>query len=475
MTTVSSTSSASAGRSAALAGIGFMLVATFLFALSSAVGKWLVATYPVGQFLLIRSGVTLLLLSSFIWRAGKAAFVNMPRPGLQLLRIVVSTAEIAMFFWAVTYMPLADATTFYLAGPIFVTALSVLLLGERVGWRRWTAVLIGFAGVVIALRPSAASFTLPALIALAGSIFYALLMIVTRTLRESDYTVLITTQFLGVLAFGLVTAPFGWVAPGGYDLLLMAGLGISSMLALFCVVRSLKLATASVVVPYQYTLIVWSVLFGFALFGELPDAYTLVGAAIIVAAGLYIFWREQLQAREAATSRWSCRDGAGAIARPRLAGIGLMLLGVFLFSFNDAVGKWLVATYSVGQLLLIRSATTLILLAPFIWRAGRAAFIVRAAARPAGPAHRAVDARSRDVLLGGRLSAARRRDHVLSGRPDLRDGDLGAVARGAGRLAALDRGAGRLPRRRHRAAALRRHVDAAGADRARREPLPSRC
>ena len=301
MTTVSSTSSASAGRSAALAGIGFMLVATFLFALSSAVGKWLVATYPVGEFLLIRSGVTLLLLSPFIWRAGKVAFVNMPRPELQLLRIVVSTAEIAMFFWAVTYMPLADTTTFYLAGPIFVTALSVLLLGERVGWRRWTAVLIGFAGVVIALRPSAASFTLPALIALAGSIFYALLMIVTRTLRETDYTVLITTQFLGVLAFGLVTAPFGWVAPGGYDLLLMAGLGVSSMLSLFCVVRSLKLVTASVVVPYQYTLIVWSVLFGFALFGELPDAYTLVGAAIIVAAGLYIFWREQLQAREAAT------------------------------------------------------------------------------------------------------------------------------------------------------------------------------
>ncbi len=235
----------------------------------------------------------------FIWRAGKAAFVNVPRPGLQVVRVVLSTAEIAMFFWAVTYMPLADATTFYLAGPIFVTALSVLLLGERVGWRRWTAVLIGFCGVVIALRPSAASFTLPALIALVGSIFYALLMIVTRILRETSYTTLITTQFLGVLAFGVATTPLGWVPPTAFDLLFMAGLGISSMLSLYCVVRSLKLASASVVVPYQYTLILWSVLLGWQMFGELPDAYTIVGATIIVAAGLYIFWREQVAARTA--------------------------------------------------------------------------------------------------------------------------------------------------------------------------------
>ena len=110
-------------------------------------------------------------------------------------------------------MPLADTTTFYLAAPIYVTALSVLLLREHVGWRRWTAVLIGFIGVVIALRPSSASFTLPALIALIGSVMYALLMITTRMLRETDDTMLMTTQFLGVLLFGAVTAPFGWITP----------------------------------------------------------------------------------------------------------------------------------------------------------------------------------------------------------------------------------------------------------------------
>ena len=287
-----------AGRSAALAGIGFMLIAVFLFALNSAIGKWLVATYPVGEFMLIRSSFTLLFLSPFIWRAGRAAFVNAPRRGLQVLRVVLGAVEVAMFFWAVSYLPLADTTTFYLAGPIYVTALSVLLLRERVGWRRWTAVLIGFSGVVIALRPSSSSLTLPALIALAGSMMYALVIITTRQLRQTDDVVLMTTYFIGAVAFGLATLPFGWVTPSAFDLFCLAVFGFSNIVAQFSMIRSLKLASASVVVPYQYTLIVWSVVFGWLMFAELPDIYTVVGAAIIVAAGLYIFWREQVRARE---------------------------------------------------------------------------------------------------------------------------------------------------------------------------------
>jgi drug/metabolite transporter (DMT)-like permease len=300
MTTLPSTFTAVTGRSAALAGVGFMLVAVFLFALNSAAGKWLVAKYPVGEFMLIRSAFTLLFLSPFIWRAGRAAFADIPKPGAQVLRVVLSAVEVAMFFWAVSYLPLADTTTFYLAGPIYVTALSVLLLRERVGWRRWTAVLIGFTGVVIALRPSSSSFTLPALIALSGSVTYALVLITTRALRQTDDIVLMTTYFIGAVAFGIVTVPFGWVTPTAYDVLFLAGVGLSNIVAQFCVIRSLKLASASVVVPYQYTLIVWSVVFGWLMFAELPDAYTVVGAVIIVAAGLYIFWREQVKAREAA-------------------------------------------------------------------------------------------------------------------------------------------------------------------------------
>ena len=291
MTTPPTTTTA--GHPAVLAGILFMLVAVFLFGFNSAAGKWLVAKYSVGEFLLLRSTMTLILLLPLIWRAGWRVFANAPRPGLQLLRVVLSSLEIAMFFWAVGYMPLADTTTFYLAGPIYVTALSVLLLGERVGWRRWTAVLVGFCGVVIALRPSAASVTLPALIALAGSMIYALLMITTRALRETDQTVLMTTQLLGILLFAAVMAPFGWVAPALPDLMLLAGIAVLQVVSLFCSVRSLQLADASVVAPYQYSLILWSVLFGWQVFNEVPDAYTMIGAAIIVAAGLYIFWRER--------------------------------------------------------------------------------------------------------------------------------------------------------------------------------------
>jgi drug/metabolite transporter (DMT)-like permease len=286
-------------RSAALAGIGLMLLGVFLFSLNDAVGKWLVSTYSVGQLLLIRSATTLILLSPFIWRAGVAAFRRAPRPGLQVLRVVLSSLEVAMFFWAVQAMPLADAITFYLAGPIYVTALSVWLLGERVGWRRWTAVLIGFCGVVIALRPSTASITLPALIALCGSLFYALLLVTTRMVKETNDTVLMSGQFFGSFAFGALTAPFGWVTPSAYDLMFLSGFGVVSIAALFCINRSLKLAPASVVVPYQYSLIVWSVLLGWWVFGEWPDAWTITGGTIIVAAGLYIFWREQVTAREA--------------------------------------------------------------------------------------------------------------------------------------------------------------------------------
>jgi drug/metabolite transporter (DMT)-like permease len=284
-------------RNAALAGIGLMLLGVFLFSFNDAVGKWLVATYSVSQLMLIRSGTTMILLVPLIWRAGREAFTGAPRPGLQVLRVVLSTAEVVMFFWAVGYLPLADAITFYLAGPIYVTAFSALLLKEKVGWRRWCAVLVGFAGVVIALRPSAASFTLPALIALIGSVFFALLMIVTRIVRDTSDTVLMTGQFFGSFAFGAVTAPFVWITPSAYDFFFLSAFGAVSIAALFCINRSLKLAPASVVVPYQYTMLIWAIALGYLVFGDVPDVPMLIGGAIIVASGLYIFWREQIAAR----------------------------------------------------------------------------------------------------------------------------------------------------------------------------------
>jgi drug/metabolite transporter (DMT)-like permease len=284
-----------ANKGAALAGIGWMLAGIALFSVNDALGKWLLGTYSVGELLLVRSAAALLLIAPFVRHAGIVAFTSAPLPGLQIVRLLLSTLEVAMFFWAVSYLPLADTVTFYLAGPIYVTALSVILLGERVGWRRWAAVLVGFVGVVLALRPSAASFTLPALIALTGSVFFAFLMISTRLLRETSNTVLVAGQIGGTFLFGTVMTPFAWVMPSLRDFALLSLFGVFSIMALACVNLSLKRAAASVVTPYQYTLIVWAIVLGYVVFDDVPDPFTLFGAAVIITAGLYIFWREQMQ------------------------------------------------------------------------------------------------------------------------------------------------------------------------------------
>jgi drug/metabolite transporter (DMT)-like permease len=284
-------------KSGAGAGIALMLLACLVFSLNDTLGKWLVATYTVGQLLLIRSSAAMLILLPFLLqREALAEFGAAPRPRLQILRVVLSSVESALFYWAVVYLPLADVVTFYLAGPIFVTAFSALLLKEQVGWRRWSAVLAGFAGVVIAMRPSAASFSWPALIALTGCVSFALLMIATRAVRGTSDLVLVTGQMAGALVLGIVMAPIGWVSPSARDFALLGLLGVVAMFAHVCVNRSLKLAPASVVVPYQYTFILWAIVFGYFVFGDVPDAMLLTGAAIIVAAGIFIFRREQVRA-----------------------------------------------------------------------------------------------------------------------------------------------------------------------------------
>jgi drug/metabolite transporter (DMT)-like permease len=255
-------------------------------------GKFIVATYSVGQLLFLRACASLLVLSPAIWRQ-RAEFVRVERPWLQLLRILLSTAEVAAFFLATVYLPLADVITYYLAGPIFVTAMSAVFLGEHVGWRRWSAILIGFGGVLIALRPSADTISLPALIALAGSLSFATLMLITRSLRATPDIVMAASQFGGTFLLGLGLSLFHWVPPTPGSLVLFALAGCTSVAALLCVNRSLKLAPASVVVPYQYSMIVWAVIFGFVVFGDIPSAATIVGAAIIIGAGLYIFLRER--------------------------------------------------------------------------------------------------------------------------------------------------------------------------------------
>jgi drug/metabolite transporter (DMT)-like permease len=279
-------------RSARLAGIALMLAGVCMFSFGDALGKFIVATYSVGQLMLLRACAALALIGPSIWRR-RAEFRHIERPWLQLVRIVLSTLEIAAFFLAAAYLPLADVTTYYLATPIFVTALSAVVLREQVGWRRWSAILIGFCGVLIALHPSAQTITWPAMIALAGSLAFSWLMLITRSLRATPDIVLASAQFLGSLVFGIAVAPFGWIAPTWAHLGLFFAAAAISVCALFCVNRSLKLAPASTVAPYQYSMILWAVMFGYLVFGDVPQAHTALGAAIIIAAGLYIFLRER--------------------------------------------------------------------------------------------------------------------------------------------------------------------------------------
>lgn len=293
MSTVPSTVQLTESRSTARLGMVVMLIGILLFALNDVLGKWLVATYSVGQVLLIRSAAALLILWPFLWKGGIRPLLSLQRPGMQAMRVILSSAEVYCFYFAVITLPLADVMTYWLAAPIYVAALSPFLLGEQVGWRRWTAIFIGFAGVIVALEPSAATLTAPALISIAGSFCFAFMMLSARALRDTADTALVFWQLVGAGVVGLVTASFGWVTPTGFDFGLLALLGVVAMVAHICVNRAFKLADAATIAPFQYTLLFWAIVFGWLVFGDVPRTAMLVGAAIIVSAGLFIFMREQ--------------------------------------------------------------------------------------------------------------------------------------------------------------------------------------
>ena len=227
-------------RSARLAGIGLMLLSISMVSFGDALGKYMVATYSVGQLLWLRACAALIVLLPMMWRQ-RAKFASLERPWLQLLRVVLSTLEVAAFFLATVYLPLADVVTYYLACPIIVTALSAIVLREQVGWRRWSAILIGFCGVIIALRPSAQTISWPAMIALGGSVSFAALMLVTRSLRDTPDIVLASSQFVGTFIFGAIIAPLGWVTPSLSHLGLFMLAACISVGALLSLNRSLML------------------------------------------------------------------------------------------------------------------------------------------------------------------------------------------------------------------------------------------
>ncbi|NTF30654.1 DMT family transporter [Rhizobium skierniewicense] len=294
-------------------GVAVMLLGMLLFALNDAMGKWLVATYSLGQVVLVRSAAAIIVLLPILLRSGLSNLVRIERPVLQAARVFFSTAELFCFYFAVAALPLADVMTYWLAAPIYVAALSPFLLGEKVGWRRWTAIAIGFVGVLVALQPSSASLTSAALFSVLGSAAFAFMMLSGRQLRNTPDTVLAFWQVVGAAVAGLVAiawAPSGWVPlQSGFDLFLLALLGIVAMTAHVLVNRALKLADAATVAPLQYTLLLWAVVFGWLIFGDIPQKSIVIGAGLIVLAGLYIFFRENaLKRRQAKAARPPMED-----------------------------------------------------------------------------------------------------------------------------------------------------------------------
>jgi S-adenosylmethionine uptake transporter len=276
-----------------LLGVLLMLGGDFMFSLNDAMGKWLVVTLSVGQVVFIRSIGAFIILGPMIARQGPRALFAMDRPWLQFARAALAAVETSLFYAAVYYLPLADVMSFYMAGPIYVAALSHLLLGETVGWRRWTAILVGFCGVLVMLQPTG-NFSLASIYALIGSVFFGLTIILGRLLRGTSDTTLVTWQTIGTLIVGGLMMIGQWQTPNSVEWAGMLLLGVVACLAHLMIVRALKLAPAAALAPLHYTMLLWAVVFGWAFFNDVPGTRILIGSAIVVLAGLFIFHRQKV-------------------------------------------------------------------------------------------------------------------------------------------------------------------------------------
>ncbi len=274
-------------------GVVLYLTGVALFAINDALGKWLVKDYGVGQLMMLRSIGAAAVLAPVVLSL-RIKLID-PRHGwLQLLRIVLAAADTFAFYYATRYMPLADVMTFYMATPLIVTALSAPLLGEKVERFRWIAVLIGFVGVLIALRPSPQMFSWIAPLALLGATTFALNQTITRELRGVHWLPLVFWQFVGSGLIGAATVPIVWTTPSTFDLGLMFLVGVVSMTCFIFIVRALALARAAVLAPLQYSAIVWAAIMGWLVWRDTPTLPIIIGNAIIIGSGLYVAARGKM-------------------------------------------------------------------------------------------------------------------------------------------------------------------------------------
>ena len=280
----------------AVLGIGLMVVAVGCFASMNMFVKLIGNAYHPFEAVFFRNTLAAFMVIPFVLFSGGLGTLKTKRPLGHAGRALAGVVSNASFFAAYTYVALADGMAVAMSVPIFATLFAIPLLGERVGWHRWAAILVGFGGVLVALNPTAGAISPGSLFALNGTIFWALTIIFVRKLSttESPYTIVFYYMATGSVIATCIM-PWVWVTPTPQVLLLYLCIGVVGGLGQISMTLALNFASASVVSPFEYTQIAWALMFDLALWGVTPASTTILGAVIVIATGLYIFRREAQQ------------------------------------------------------------------------------------------------------------------------------------------------------------------------------------
>ena len=306
----------------ATSGAFLLVLGLFVFSIQDNIIKYFSGDYSVLQIVFVRSVVAVCLLL-LIFRLSRVAIPLLSqRPLLMISRGLLGFGSYTCYYLAVASMPLAEVVSITFTMPLFVTAMSALILREHVGLRRWSAVLVGFIGVLIILSPSGVFDSLAVVFAFGASLTYATHTIITRFLGSHDHP--LTIAFNTILVFGCASGMLSlliltdlvtvssehpslaflgrdWVMPGGIDLALMLVLGVIAAVGFFCLSKAYCISEASAIAPFEFTYILWAVGFGYLLWNEVPGPTTLLGMAVLISSSLYIWYRErQISRRETA-------------------------------------------------------------------------------------------------------------------------------------------------------------------------------
>lgn len=279
-----------------LRGIALMVAAMAVFSGMDCVSKILAETYHPLLITWSRQIAQLLILAPVVLWVGPARCLRSAAPGAQVLRGLLLYGSTVCFVSGLARLPLAEASAIGFVSPMFTTALSIPLLGEKVGVRRWAAILVGFVGVLIVIRPGTAAFDPAALFPVVSAAFWALALIVTRKMshRDTPLTTLVHASVVGLVVASL-PLPWFWSVPAPAALGLILLMGAMSLGGHYLLVQAFQLGSASILAPFAYTQMVWATIFGYVIFANLPDAWTWIGAIVIILSGVYVWHRERVR------------------------------------------------------------------------------------------------------------------------------------------------------------------------------------